>query len=418
MGADNGDAGILRELAKRYADLAAKPVQERRRELWAAHFALKRTAVPVLATYGMWNVWCREAFGDSAMECQDSFLREHERSLRLRIFQDEVGDDSILEPWLTVRAVMRANGGSWVSPWGVQMQRKRTGDHGGSYVWESPIQQWSDMAKLTAPPHEIDEAETARRAGRMHDAIGDILPICIDRSPVLSGFMADISTTLAALRGLEQIMLDMYEAPAELHRLLAFMRDGVLANQQQAEDAGHYTLATQHNQAMTYAEELERPERDSGPRKRKALWGFLAAQEFTLISPAFHEEFLLRYQMPVAENFGLVHYGCCEDLTRKIDMLRQVKNLRSIAVTPRADVRKCAEQIGGDYAFSWRPNPADMVSCGWDEGRIRRILREGLPACRANGCLPHVHLKDIETVEGDTSRLARWVKIVREEAAA
>jgi hypothetical protein len=113
------------------------------------------------------------------------------------------------------------------------------------------------------------------------------------------------------------------------------------------------------------------------------------------------------------EHFGLVHYGCCEDLAEKIDLLRKWKNLRSIAVTPVADVVKCAEQIGGDYAFSWRPNPTDMVCCGYDESRIRRIVGHGLDVCRKNGCHPHVFLKDVETVEGDLSRLSRWVKMVR-----
>ncbi len=42
-------------------------------------------------------------------------------------------------------------------------------------------------------------------------------------------------------------------------------------------------------------------------------------------------------------------------------MLRQFPNLRNIVVTPRADVRRCAEQIGTDYVISWRPNPADMA---------------------------------------------------------
>ena len=95
-------------------------------------------------------------------------------------------------------------------------------------------------------------------------------------------------------------------------------------------------------------------------------------------------------------------------------MLRQVPNLRIIAVTPRADVRRCAEQIGRDYVLSWRPNPADMVCCQFDESLIRQTIREGLEACR--GCRVHIHLKDIETVQGDPDRLARWVRIVREVA--
>ena len=94
-------------------------------------------------------------------------------------------------------------------------------------------------------------------------------------------------------------------------------------------------------------------------------------------------------------------------------MLRSIKNLRSIAVTPAADVKSCAEQIGRDYIISWRPNPTDMVCTGWDESRIRRIIREGIQSCR-NGFF-HINLKDIETVQGDPSRLARWMTIVRGE---
>ena len=124
-----------------------------------------------------------------------------------------------------------------------------------------------------------------------------------------------------------------------------------------------------------------------------------------------HDEFLLQYQLPILEKFGLIAYGCCENLTHKIALLRKIPNLRIIAAAPTADLRRCAEQIGTDYVISWRPNPSAMVCCGWDEARIRRILREGLEA--AKGCHLIIHLKDIETLEGDLSRLARWTKLVR-----
>jgi len=41
-------------------------------------------------------------------------------------------------------------------------------------------------------------------------------------------------------------------------------------------------------------------------------------------------------------------------------MLRPIKNLRNIAVTPVADVQVCAEQIKDDYVISWRPNPTEL----------------------------------------------------------
>jgi hypothetical protein len=117
---------------------------------------------------------------------------------------------------------------------------------------------------------------------------------------------------------------------------------------------------------------------------RRDLWCHCSAQEFALISPAMHDEFLLQYQFPIMARFGLSAYGCCEDLTRKIAMLRKVPNLRRIAVTPRADVARCAEQIGADYVLSWRPNPAQMICCGFDPDLIRKVVTDALDACK--GC--------------------------------
>jgi hypothetical protein len=404
------DIDVLRKLAARYAEISALPVQEEKRKLWTDHFSLKPTQVPILATYGMWNVWCREVFGDDKMECEDSFYRNFERDLKMRIFQHEVvGDDFIQEPWITLGAAVK---GGWGNLWGVEETMHRSDEDGGAAYYDPPLKSWDDVSKLRMTHHEIDETATALNIEKLSEALGGILPIDVQRTPAHIGFMADISTSINKLRGMEQFMLDMYESPEELHRLLAFMRDGILKNNQEAEDAGDFSLTSGQNQAMCYANGLERPRPNSGARKRKDIWGFCAAQEFTLISPEFHEEFMFQYQLPIYEHFGMVHYGCCEDLGRKIGMLRKLKNLRSIAVTPVANVRLCTEQIGTDYAISWRPNPTDMVCCGYDEDRIRRIIGDGLSACRGGSL--HIHLKDVETVEGDPARLTRWVKLIRE----
>jgi hypothetical protein len=408
------DLAVLRELALEYAEIAADPIQGEKRRLWSAHNSLKPTRIPVLATYGMWNVWCREVFGEDTLQCADPFYRGHERALRMLIFNHRVvKDDFILEPWITQGASIS---GAWGRMWGVDEAAHGSGMEGGAVKFDAPIAEWSDMAKMNPVRHGVDEEATRLNVERLHAAIGDLLPIDVNRTPAFSGFTADISTDICKLRGLEQIMVDMYDDPEHLHQLLAFMRDGILAEQARAEAMGHFGLTSGHNQCMSYCDELEWPRANSGPRPRKALWGFMAAQEFTLISPAMHEEFLLRYQLPIVSQYGLSHYGCCENLTNKIDMLRQIPNLRIIAVTPTADAGKCAEQIGTDYVISWRPNPTDMMCCGFDEAKIRRILRENLEAMR--GCHVHIHLKDIETVEGDITRLTRWVEIVREEAAA
>ncbi len=404
----NGDVRVLRDLARRYAETAHMAVQEERRRIWTRLNSLERTRPTVLTSFGMWNVWCRDVFGDERLECEDPFYRSYERALRMAIFHDGVGDDHIFEPWITMRATLA---GSWGQVWGVEEAHSPLTMEGGSWKFDPPIKGWADVALLKPVPHQVDEEATALNAARLRDALGDILEVNVDRGPIYQDFMADISTDLAGLRGLEQVMRDVYEHPRELHSLLATMRDHIMAAQDAAEAAGDFSLTSQGNQAMTYCAELEPPRANSGPRLRRDLWCHCSAQEFTLISPAMHDEFLLQYQLPIISRFGLVSYGCCEDLTRKIDMLRQVPNLRMIAVTPRADVDRCAEQIGTDYVISWRPNPADMVCCQFDEDLIRRTVRHAMEACR--GLHATIHLKDIETVQGEPDRLRRWVQIVR-----
>lgn len=122
---------------------------------------------------------------------------------------------------------------------------------------------------------------------------------------------------------------------------------GILKVHREAEQAGHWSLCDHENQAVPYAEELPAPRAAPGAVPMRDLWGLMAAQEMTLISPAMHDEFMLQYQKPICALFGLVAYGCCEDLTEKIDILRTIPNLRRIAVTPWADAERCASKAGG-----------------------------------------------------------------------
>lgn len=291
-------------------------------------------------------------------------------------------------------------------------ERNFSEEPAGSWKTDYPIRKLDDIEQLCIPWHEIDEERTARDVQGLQDAVGDVITINVDRGPAYRMWTGDISTDLGYLRGIEHFMVDMVDNPDWLHQLVKFLADGVLKAHDQAEAAGDWGLCAHQNQSMAYAEELQDPAPNVNGVKRTQLWGYMAAQEFTGVSPAMHEEFLLRYQLPILDKFGLVAYGCCEDLTYKIDMLRQIPNLRRIAVSPFADAAKCAEQIGRDYVFSYRPSPADMVSYDFDPDRVRSILGRDLEACK--NCLVDITLKDVETVQRDPNRVRQWVIITRE----
>jgi len=201
-------------------------------------------------------------------------------------------------------------------------------------------------------------------------------------------------------------MEDMYDDPENLHRLADFLSRGVLSLMRETEAAGQFTLLSHYNQAMPYADELPDPACGVAGAPLRSLWCFMAAQEFALVGPAQHEEFLLRYQLPILKQHGLAAYGCCEDLTRKIPMLRKIPNLRRIAVSPFARVAECAEQIGRDYTISYRPNPA-LLASGYRREAVARQLERDIAALK--GCHFDITLKDMETVEGEPERIVRFV---------
>ena len=405
---DTKDRTVVRDLAQQYVEICGKEIQNERRDLWRRHNSFVRTPPLIYVRAFAWG-----EMPESHCTCEDPFYRHYESFFRQRLFWDTFEDDSIFEPWVTVNAAcVTPNEGIW----GLPIRWISGDDPRGAKQMDPPIKAPEDAQRMVVPHHVIDEEETARRAARVQDVLGDIITVVVDRAPVYRVWNGDISTLLARLRGLDQIMYDMMDRPEWLHDLLAFMRDGILQTHDEAEKAGDWALCDHQNQAMSYAVELPDPTADGAGVPREKLWYYCASQETTLIGPQQFDEFMFQYQLPIMEKFGLVAYGCCEDLTQKIDVLRQLPNLRRIGVAPVADVAKCAEQIGEDYIFSYRPSPADMVGYGFDPDRMRRILRADLEACRANGCHVDVTLKDVETVQGDPERVRTWVKIVREES--
>lgn len=394
------DLTILRDLARRYLDVCSRPEQNQRRDWWRRHNSLKTVRPPIYVRAFAWR-----EMPQAQCVCEDGFLRQYEDFFRRHLFWHSLGDDSIFEPWVTVGAVHLRRG------WGVAGTRNFSDEPGGSYKMDYPLKQLDDIEKLRVPRHAIDEAATARRVDLLTAALGDIIAINVDRGPAYRMWSGDISTDLGSLRGIEHLMLDMSDNPAWLHRLVKFLSDGVLKTHAEAEAAGDWGLCAHQNQAMPYAEEMDDPAPNANGISRNRLWVFMAAQEFNCVSPAMHEEFLLQYQLPILRHFGLAAYGCCEDLTRKIKMLRKIPNLRRIAVSPFADVARCAEQIGRDYVLSYRPSPSDMVGYGFNPERVRAILRRDLTACR--DCCVDVTLKDVETVNRDPERVREWVVTTR-----
>jgi hypothetical protein len=73
---------------------------------------------------------------------------------------------------------------------------------------------------------------------------------------------------------------------------------------------------------------------------------------------------------------------------------------------------KAVEEVGADYVFSYKPNPAYLAMGKWDPAVVRQDLKRVLDQTR--GCRVELILKDVSTVNNEPARLWDWARIARE----
>jgi hypothetical protein len=319
--------------------------------------------------------------------------------------RENIDDDFVVEPELPTTLVTRRPG------WGVEVRYTRGGEK-GSYVWEAPLKRPEDLDRVTYPVIELDEAATAAVAAALADVFDGILPVKVLCQ--LPGINVIGEATM--LRGLEQVLVDMYDNPGFLHRLMGFIAEGFAKDYAVLESRGlltpnaanHYT----DSGGIGYTSQLPR-EKPAGTVQLRDMWGMAVAQELSGVGPEQHEEFCLEHQLPLIDRFGLVAYGCCEPYTHKFEMLkRRIRRLRRVSVSPWCDVSAAAAALEDRYIFSWKPTPA-MLADRFNPEAIRAYVRSTLEATR--GCIVEVILKDTFTIQRDPARLTTWTRIVREE---
>lgn len=399
------DRQLLRTLAGQVAELAARPIEAEKQALWRRHNALQTTRPLVFCDPE--NGW-HEIIRPEHIECEDELAREWEFRLRREIFWGaQMGDDRVIMPCFDVTHVATE------SDWGMHEMRIG-GQHGGAYTWDAPLKDFTDMDKLHFPTITVDAAATERRAALAHDILGDLLLV---RVRTQWWWTLGMTWTLVNLRGMLQIMYDMVDAPDDLHRLMAFLRDGHLAKLDWLEAQGLLSLnndgAYVGSGGFGWTDELPQPD-FAGHVRTCDLWGFAESQETVGISPAMFAEFVLPYQLPILSRFGLNCYGCCEPLDKRWEYVKQIPRLRRVSVSPWSNRAFMAEQLGAKYILSMKPNPADLARDSFDEDKVRSILRNDLRVTR--NCHVEVIMKDNHTIRDDPRRVIRWVQIAREEA--
>lgn len=116
-----------------------------------------------------------------------------------------------------------------------------------------------------------------------------------------------------------------------------------------------------------------------------------------------HPKFALQCEKQLLAHFGLNGYGCCEDLSRKLDDVFTIPIIRWISISPFAGVDVCAHKLKGDYIFSWKPHPAHLVG-EFEEEKIRGYLRHTFGLDHEHDNVLEITLKGTHTCEHPPER--------------
>ncbi len=405
------DRQILRDLARRVAEIAADPVMKERAELWRRHASLDSPRPMILAeTGGVLN----ELIPESDYQCTSDWARGWESVLRDKIFTyEQVDDDSVITP--TIDYHWQIN----IGDYGVVPEKHTTeGEKKTSYRWDPPIKDLDeDFDKLHQRELSVDREATRREGHRLKELFGDILDVRLHGNP---WWTMGLTWSAVDLVGLDRLMLHMMDNPEGVHRLMEFLRDDHLHLINWAESEGLLTLNNEDHYvgsgSLGYTEELPQDDWAEGDDVRlKDIWGLSESQETVGVSPDMFAEFIFPYQLPIIEKFGLSYYGCCEPVHERWDTIKQIPNLRRVSVSPWCDQEMMAEALGQDYIFCRKPNPAQISTDDWDEDAIRADLQKTVDV--AAGCPLEIVMKDVHTVADQPRRLGRWVELAREVTA-
>jgi len=419
MSVSRNDREILRELAKKIANIAALPIHKEKIKMWKKLNSLK---------CGKPMVWINEipwhemgVGNELKLKTTNEFCRKIEMKMRRTIYKwEHMRVDMVVEPKITCPLVISNSATDGLSN-GFSFGMKKNADvvkvNGNNDVvsrhFHPQIKDEDDIQKIKVPKISYDKDVTEQNYCVMLGIFDGILEVEKRGTP---GFWFAPWDNLIKWLGIQEGLTALALRPEFIHKCMERLIQAYSSMLDQYEELnllafnnGNYRIGSG---GLGYSDELPRP--DSNPKKVKVadLWGCSAAQIFSEVSPQMHEEFALNYEIRWMKRFGLNYYGCCEPLHKKIDILRKIPNLRKISISPWANLEESVSQIGNSYVLSCKPNPCIFAERSWDPEKARRDLVNILE--KTKGCHVEIIMKDISTVLYQPQRLWEWAKIADE----
>jgi len=260
----------------------------------------------------------------------------------------------------------------------------------------------SDLDRLHRPPYEEDTQAKRALEEKARELISDLLPVKFHTDELHFGPFE----WAVRMRGMDNLLYDVYDRPEFVHRLMDFLTDGMVAYHRAREAAGAVEVEASWGFHMYY---------DDAPavmeHRLKGCWAYVHAQSAASFSPKMYAEFIQPYNARMASLFGKIYYHGCEDLSQKCTIIKDLPNLRLFHVGPWTPVEPVVACLGPRFALEVHSHPTNVLfSFSLEE--IRKEVKERHGAVQG---VPHVlKLCDVETVGDQGDRLRLWAELARE----
>ncbi|MEK6645582.1 MAG: hypothetical protein AABY84_02785 [Candidatus Firestonebacteria bacterium] len=406
------DKNIICTLATRVAEIASLPVQNENRKMWIRINRLERVRPLIHIQAIAPDIW-EELIPNKQLQCIDSFCREQEMELRKKIYcWENFRDDRVVDDIVVCPIISNYNTGC-----GIEIGILKPKDNIGAHAFLPVIVEERDIEKIqTKSEIYVDWKETNTLFELLYNLYGDILKV---EKRGFDFFNFAPMDMFIRWRGIEQMFMDLLDRPKWVHEGLERITTRYLGELEQLEKMNVLSLSNGNTRLGSggygWTDQLPQKDFDGAHVRIKDMWARAATQIFTeIISPEMHYEFAIQYEKRLLERFGLSCYGCCEPLHKKMSVVRKIRNLRRVSMSPWVDIEVASREVGRDLVYTHKPNPAIVSMEQWHPDLAREKLKDAFEKTRNN--ILEVNLQDIHTVRNEPNRLTEWRNIAFELA--
>ena len=408
-----GDRDILRRLAAEVATIAALPIHKEKARLWTQLNDLQSRRPMVWINEICWNEM--NVNDELTLQSETPWARDQERDLRRTIYQwRHLPGDMIVHDSLDCPLAIHS------TDFGIRedVEVMKTDDTNDivSRHFHKQIHGVEDLEKIRMPVITHNVAATEFRYRAMCDVYAGIMPV---RKVGQTHIWFTPWDFLIRWWGIEDAMTDMYDRPELVHAGVERMTDAWMNELDQFVEQNLLALDNDNTRIGSggYGYTTALPGKDYDPSRVKPhnMWGCSNAQIFSEVSPEMHWEFAMQHDLRWMNRWGMTYYGCCEPLDGKMEILKRIKNLRKISVSPWCKSERAVAEMGDRYVMSRKPSPAVLAGDNWHPDRARADLVDFMEKTEGK-CHVELIMKDISTVGYKPQRLWEWSRIAMDVA--